>query len=259
VITRQQIRSAMADGGRLIDPAGQPVGRIVDVVLGTRTMQPTWATVDCLLCTGAVVPLAGARLLDGDVQVPYTAADVCGAPRGERSGARLDRRWQEELRRHYAVLDDAVLHDADLDDAGRAWPPRAGTSTGPAWREHRQWRWPSLPTSVRSMRVELRPVLDLTGLADDELDDLVLAAGEAANNAVEHAQRPSLPFFDVSTEVGEQEASIVIQDHGRWRTPSEGGNRGRGLQMIGVLADATVTVASGGTTVVLRNRRTPAP
>jgi anti-sigma regulatory factor (Ser/Thr protein kinase) len=254
VITRQQIRSAMADGGRLIDPAGQPVGRIVDVVLGTRTMQPTWATVDCLLCTGAVVPLAGARLLDGDVQVPYTAADVCGAPRGERSGARLDRQWQEELRRHYAVLDEP-----GLDDLGLAWPSRATTSPGPAWREHRQWRWPSLPTSVRSMRVELRSVLDLTGLADDELDDLVLAAGEAANNAVEHAQRPTRPFFDVSTEVGEQEASIVIQDHGRWCTPSEGGNRGRGLQMIGVLADATVTVAPAGTTVVLRNRRPPAP
>jgi anti-sigma regulatory factor (Ser/Thr protein kinase) len=249
----------MADGGRLVDPAGHPVGHIVDVVLGTRTMQPTWATVDCLLCTGAVVPLAGARLLDGDVQVPYTAADVCGAPRGERSGARLDREWEEELRGHYALPDDAGTDDAARDDVGWAWPSRAGTSPTPAWREHRRWRWPSLLTSVRPMRVALRPVLDLTGLSDDELEDLILAAGEAATNAVEHAQRPTLPFFDVSTEVGQQEASIVIRDHGRWRTPVEGGYRGRGLQMIGVLADATVTVASGGTTVVLRNRRPPAP
>jgi anti-sigma regulatory factor (Ser/Thr protein kinase) len=108
------------------------------------------------------------------------------------------------------------------------------------------------------MRVELRPVLDLTGLPDHELDDLVLAAGEAATNAVEHARLPTLPFFDVSAEVGEHRARIVIHDHGRWRIPAAGGDRGHGLRMIGRLADATLTVGSLGTTVVLRNRRGPA-
>jgi hypothetical protein len=110
VITRQQIRSVMADGGRLVDPVGQPVGRIVDVVLSWRTSQPTWATVHSPLCAGAgvVVPLAGARLLDGCVQVSYTAADVCGSPRGDGSGGRLEERREEELRRYYAVLDDAA-------------------------------------------------------------------------------------------------------------------------------------------------------
>jgi anti-sigma regulatory factor (Ser/Thr protein kinase) len=105
------------------------------------------------------------------------------------------------------------------------------------------------------MRVELRPVLDLTGLPDHELDDLVLAAGEAATNAVEHARLPTLPFFDVSTEVGEHRARITIQDHGRWRAPTAGGGRGHGLQLIGFLADATLTAGPRGTTVVLCNRR----
>jgi hypothetical protein len=134
------------------------------------------------------------------------------------------------------------------------WPPVATSSPGPPWWQRRQWRWPSLPTSVRTMRVELRPVLDLTGLPDPELDDLILAAGEAATNAVEHARLPTLPFFDVSAEVGERRTRIVIQDHGRWCPPTAGGNRGRGLQMIGVLADATLTVGPGGTTVILCNR-----
>jgi anti-sigma regulatory factor (Ser/Thr protein kinase) len=133
------------------------------------------------------------------------------------------------------------------------WPPLATSSPGPPWWQRRQWRWPSLLTSVRAMRVELRPVLDLTGLPDVELDDLVLAAGEAATNAVEHARSPTLPFFDVCTEVGERRARIVIQDHGRWRTPTTGGDRGRGLRMMGVLADATLTVGPRGTTVVLCN------
>ena len=321
MITRQQIRSVMADGARLVDPVGQPVGRIVDVQLDWRTSQPAWVTVDCPLCSavGVVVPLARARLLDGCVQVSYTAADVCGGPRGDGSGGRLDERREDELRRYYAVLDDAApawpdepparsgtamhaptwpglpmvgapnghrrtngvptpSHPADagpgilpsvagLDvrtgDGGPAaypstlsgpWLPVATSSAGPPWCQRRQWRWPSLPASVRAMRVELRPVLDLTDLPDDEVDDLVSAAGEAATNAVEHARLPALPFFDVSTEAGERWARIMIQDHGRWRTPSVGGDRGRGLAMIGVLADATLTVGPRGTTVVLCNR-----
>jgi anti-sigma regulatory factor (Ser/Thr protein kinase) len=321
VITRQQIRAVLADGGRLVDPAGRPVGRIVNVVLGVRTSQPTWVTVDCPLCSRVevVVPLARARLLDVCLQVPYTAAEVCGAPQADGSDCLHDRRW-EELGRYYAVLDGsapawpdnhadpgttAVIDrrpgrpgtpavaanghrrtdgaspgphraDASLDvllvvsgldvrtgnDSPAAypatpsgpWPPVSTSSPGPPWWQRRQWRWPSVLTSVRAMRLELRPVLDLTGLPDDELDDLVMAAGEAAANAVEHSRLPALPFFDVCTEVGEHRARIVIQDHGRWRTPTTGGDRGRGLQMIGVLADATLTVGSRGTTVVLCNR-----
>ncbi len=328
MITRQQIRAVLADGGRLIGPAGEPLGHIADVVLDARTSQPAWVTADCPLCTGVevVVPLARARLLDACVQVPYTATGICGASRGEGSAGRLDRRREEELRRYYAVLDDAApaawpderpahddlpdwivtampasvwpgmpmvvaanghrrtngvpatSHPADAgldilpavacldvrtgDDSPPAypptpsgpWPPVATSSQGPPWWQRRQWRWPSLPASVRTMRLQLRPVLDLTGLPDDELDDLVLAAGEAAANAVEHARWPALPFFDVCTEVGERRARIVIQDHGRWRMAAAPGDRGRGLQMIGVLADATLTVGSGGTTVVLCNR-----
>ena len=100
MITRRQIRSVMADGARLIDPVGRPVGRIVDVKLDWRTSQPAWVSVDCPLCTavGVVVPLARARLLDGCVQVSYTAAHVCGGPRGDGSGGRLDERREEELR-----------------------------------------------------------------------------------------------------------------------------------------------------------------
>jgi anti-sigma regulatory factor (Ser/Thr protein kinase) len=134
------------------------------------------------------------------------------------------------------------------------WPPVVTSSSGPPWWQRRQWRWPSVPPSVRAMRLELRPVLDLTGLPDEELEDLVLAAGEAAMNAVEHARLPRLPFFDVCTEVGEARARIVIQDHGRWCPPSAGSDRGRGLQMIGALVDAGLTVGARGTTVVLCNR-----
>jgi anti-sigma regulatory factor (Ser/Thr protein kinase)/sporulation protein YlmC with PRC-barrel domain len=325
VITRQQIRAVMADGARVIDSAGHSVGRIVDVVLDVQTTEPAYMTVACGPHPGVavVVPLTRARLLDGSVQVPYTAADVSGAPRADGSAGRLDRRQEEEFRRYYAgLVDGAVVEphrpagrgraadfeprpgwprtpvvdgnghrrtgvtaagsllvpagvevlplvaglDVHIADDGPAaypatasgpWPPVSTSSPGPPWWQRRQWRWPSIPTSVRAMRLELRPLLDMSGLPDDELEDLVLAAGEAGANAVEHAHRPTLPFFDVLTDVGEHWARIVVQDHGRWQTPFTGGHRGRGLQMIGVLADATLTVGSRGTTVVLRNRPRP--
>jgi anti-sigma regulatory factor (Ser/Thr protein kinase) len=148
----------------------------------------------------------------------------------------------------------ADAYPAAPSGSSRQWPPVSVSSVGPPWWERRQWRWPSLPTSIRAMRLAVRPLLDLTGLPHDELDDLVLATAEAASNAIEHATVPELPFFDVCTEVAEVRARIVVQDHGRWRTPTAGGDRGRGLQMVGMLADATLTVGARGTTVVLRNR-----
>lgn len=324
MITRGHIRAVMRHGGQVVDPAGHPVGRIVDVVLGAQTSQPAWVTVDCHLCSGieVAVPLARAHLLGGCVQVPYTAAEVCGAPHTNGSADRLSRQPAEEVHGYYADLDDGappvphrhadrgtavapvptpagpgtpvvattnghrrtngaspgsllvdsgvdvlpVLPGLDVrtgDDAPAAysatpsghWPPVSTSSPEPPWWHRRHWRWPSVPTSIRAMRLELHPFLDMTGLPADELDDLVLAASEAAANAVEHARLPTPPFFDVLTEVGEYWARIVIQDHGHWRAPTAGGHRGRGLQMIGVLAEATLTVGARGTTVVLRNRR----
>jgi anti-sigma regulatory factor (Ser/Thr protein kinase) len=308
VITRQEIREVLGDGARVVGPDGQLVGRIRDVVLDWRTSQPEWATVDCPMCSGPeiVVPLGRARMRDGSVQVPYSAAEVCGAPRGNGS-AGPSAAEQAELRAYYAVRGDGaspeVAMDGQVIDGGvqaaagpsdggfpdlgldalaavplldvRAtdedpvadlggypenssapWAPVRTSSPGPPWWQRCQWRWSLLPASVRGMRMELRSLLDLTGLPGDELDDLTLAASEAANNAVEHARLPDVPYFDVLGEVGAHHARIVIQDHGRWQAPTSGSTRGRGLQMIGVLADATLTVASRGTTVVLRNRRT---
>ena len=138
--------------------------------------------------------------------------------------------------------------------APRPWPLLVTSSPGPPWWERRQWRWPSAVSSVRTMRLELRALLDTTGLPADDLDDLTLAACEAAANAVEHARSSDQRYFDVLTEVGEDWAGIVVQDHGRWRAPSGESDRGRGLRLMDVLADTVLSVGARGTTVVLRNR-----
>jgi anti-sigma regulatory factor (Ser/Thr protein kinase) len=118
-----------------------------------------------------------------------------------------------------------------------------------------EWRFPSDLTSMAGMRSGLRSFLDDTALSDDEIEDLVLAASEAANNAVEHAQQPTVPFFDVSAAVDDGAVTIVIQDHGGWRQPTSPSDRGRGLAMMRDLADTTVIARLHGTTVTMRSPR----
>jgi anti-sigma regulatory factor (Ser/Thr protein kinase) len=291
VITRKQVRDVLGDGGRVVDQDGRPVGRMLDVVLDALTFLPAWASVECHLCPGddVLVPLVLARDRDGSVEVPYTALDVCGAPRADAAGRR-NGRHAEELRRYYETLDDGVA-PRELGDVGQgparaptpsgsgapvtaanghrridgagyeptpgtsgSWSAVRNSSPGPPWWARCQRRWPSVATSLPAMRLELRSLLELTALSEDEREDLILAAGEAATNAVEHPRFPTVPFIDISVEVGENRACIVIQDHGRWRPRTDGGDRGRGLRMMGLLAEATLSVGSDGTRVVLRNR-----
>jgi anti-sigma regulatory factor (Ser/Thr protein kinase) len=117
-----------------------------------------------------------------------------------------------------------------------------------------RWLFPSVLISVSRMRRGLRGFLDVTALSDDEIQDLLLAASEAANNAVEHAQQPTKPFFTVSTEFDGGAVTIVIQDHGLWRPPTSPTHRGRGLAMMRAVADTTVTASSHGTSVTIRSR-----
>ncbi|MBM7804380.1 anti-sigma regulatory factor (Ser/Thr protein kinase) [Geodermatophilus bullaregiensis] len=105
-----------------------------------------------------------------------------------------------------------------------------------------------------STRRRLRRLLDGTGLPSDEVEDLVLAASEAAINAVEHSHS-SEPFFEVCVEIAHGVVTILVQDHGRWRPPVPDSSRGRGLAMMHALADTTVTPGEHGTTVVIRSRR----
>ncbi|MFW3168929.1 ATP-binding protein [Geodermatophilus sp. CPCC 206100] len=120
---------------------------------------------------------------------------------------------------------------------------------------HREWRLPSVLASVPGMRRGLRGLLDDSALSNDEIEDLLLAASEAANNAVEHALQPTKPFFDVCTEVDDGQVTIVVHDYGGWRQQTFPSDRGRGLAMMRALADTTVITSSHGTTVTIRSRR----
>jgi anti-sigma regulatory factor (Ser/Thr protein kinase) len=131
--------------------------------------------------------------------------------------------------------------------------PLSRIATLPVGGSH-GWRLPATPISVPTMRRSLRAVLAESGLREEELYDLLLAACEAATNAIEHAQQPTVPYVDVLVDVMDGQVVIVVRDHGRWRDGPPTPHRGRGLSLMRDLADTAVDPLPNGTTVTIRSR-----
>ncbi|MGY1604883.1 ATP-binding protein [Geodermatophilus sp. SYSU D00815] len=129
--------------------------------------------------------------------------------------------------------------------------PAPATATGTA---RAAWRFPSSPRSIPAVRARLRGLLTEAGLGEDDVYDLVLAACEAATNAIEHAQQPTEPFVDVSAQVRDGRVEITVRDYGQWRERVPSMDRGRGSALMSAVAEITATPSPAGTTVVIRTR-----
>ncbi|SEP01903.1 ATP-binding protein [Trujillonella endophytica] len=140
--------------------------------------------------------------------------------------------------------------------APRPRDPLTPRATSPAAAAHSQrWRLPSTGASIPALRRRLRALFADAGLDEDLAYDLLLAACEAATNAVEHAQEPSEPFVDVTVEVGPDEVVVAVRDHGHWRERVPSMDRGRGSMLMSAFAAVTATPSAEGTTVVIRAPR----
>jgi anti-sigma regulatory factor (Ser/Thr protein kinase) len=104
------------------------------------------------------------------------------------------------------------------------------------------------------LRRRLRALLEGAGVHPDRAYDLLLAATEAATNAVEHAQEPTEPFIDVSAAVSGSYVRIDVRDHGQWRERGPSMDRGRGSTLMSAFAEITATPSPEGTTVVISSR-----
>ena len=92
--------------------------------------------------------------------------------------------------------------------------------------------------------------------------DILLAVGEAASNAVEHAVRGTTR--DVELEVTARTTAtglaLTVKDNGRWRVPAANvpGQRGHGSRLMRALVDTvTITPTPQGTTVEMRKELHP--
>jgi signal transduction histidine kinase/DNA-binding NarL/FixJ family response regulator len=138
--------------------------------------------------------------------------------------------------------------------------PRPPASTPGAPDEvgagHANWRLPAEASSVPALRRRLRALLADAGVHPDQAYDLLLAACEAATNAVEHAQAPTRPYIDVRTDVSDGRIRIAVRDYGQWREREPSMDRGRGSTLMSAVAEITATPSPEGTTVLISSALT---
>jgi serine/threonine-protein kinase RsbW len=134
------------------------------------------------------------------------------------------------------------------------------SDSAPGHVEYVRQVWPARPVHLASIRAEVRRWLTPLGLTGDTEQDIVLAANEAASNAVEHAYRPVTAEDTVELTFWIETRAICIEivDHGRWRAPGPlPSPRGRGLKLMSSIIHTVLIHYDGrGTRVLLRH---PAP
>lgn len=113
------------------------------------------------------------------------------------------------------------------------------------------WTYPLDPGASSAARRDLRAALDID---EDLLYDLQVAASEAINNAVEHAQRPSRPEVRVRLRSGGDLVRIEVEDFGDWRARPPAQDRGRGAILMNAYGDVHVTTTPTGTLVTIERR-----
>lgn len=113
---------------------------------------------------------------------------------------------------------------------------------------------------ARTLTVESRS--ELTGFRADvrgwmgeradsrQLDDIVLACGEAVDNALEHGTPPA------TVEMAWEDAllTIVVRDSGTWRVSAQASPRGLGLPIMMALMDNVTVDTTDGTAIRLSRR-----
>jgi anti-sigma regulatory factor (Ser/Thr protein kinase) len=117
-------------------------------------------------------------------------------------------------------------------------------------------RLPAKPASLAVIRTHLRRWFPTAAVGAATAAELLLAVGEAASNAVEHATRNA--HHDVELEVSARTTdtglALTVKDNGRWHTPRKRpGVRGHGSKLMTALVDSvTITPTADGTTVEMR-------
>ncbi len=110
------------------------------------------------------------------------------------------------------------------------------------------------PQMLSQIRRMLRRWLQGHGAQPDAIAALTLACGEACANAIEHAYRPGMAYFELEATHAEGLVTLTVRDTGRWRAPRSA-HRGRGLKMVEAAVDELdVTTTDAGTVVTMRHR-----
>jgi anti-sigma regulatory factor (Ser/Thr protein kinase) len=113
---------------------------------------------------------------------------------------------------------------------------------------------PADPTLLSVLRRRLEDFLTAHGVSDNDKFDLSVAVSEAAANAIEHPVDPAEPVITIEASIDGRVVTVTVTDTGRWKPTDSAGFRGRGLALIGALAELSVARTEHGTSVTLRRR-----
>jgi PAS domain S-box-containing protein len=120
--------------------------------------------------------------------------------------------------------------------------------------------FPPEATQLATTRSALRQWLRRAGADPRHAQDIIVAAGEACANAIEHGHRDT-PNGQIQLQaaVAGDDLQIVVTDTGSWRPPTNDPNsyRGRGLTLMRALMQhVAIVTTSTGTAVTLQTRIT---
>jgi anti-sigma regulatory factor (Ser/Thr protein kinase) len=96
-----------------------------------------------------------------------------------------------------------------------------------------------LPARVESaprLRRVIREFLERFGVARPQIDDVVLAVGEAAGNAIEHAYEGAAGDVRLQASVVGERLTVEVRDFGKWRLDGDA-ERGRGIGIMRSLVE----------------------
>ena len=121
---------------------------------------------------------------------------------------------------------------------------------------------PAIPASLAVIRARLRSWLPTAAVNASTAADILLAVGEAASNAVEHAVRGAARDveLEVTARATDTGLALTVKDNGRWhrRASNARGQRGHGSRLMRALVDTvTITPTPQGTTVEMRKELHP--
>jgi PAS domain S-box-containing protein len=118
--------------------------------------------------------------------------------------------------------------------------------------------FPAEATQLAPVRKALRGWLGQCQVPSQKLHDVLVAAGEACANAIEHGHRDSPgATIHLRAESFVDRLRLTVTDTGRWKTPQPEANthRGRGTSLMHALMEqVTITPGSSGTVVDMYTR-----
>ncbi|MGE2816105.1 SpoIIE family protein phosphatase [Mycobacterium heidelbergense] len=182
------------------------------------------------------------------------------------------------VERRRVPLDEGISRAASFLEEGRSSPledlandimsglaPSGGYQDDVALLLYRQpapleLKFPAEANNLASSRKALRTWLSRARIGPDQALNVLIAAGEAVANAIEHGHRddPEGTISLAAIALVDQ-LLVTIADTGSWKPPQPAANphRGRGITLMrGLMHDVTINLDTDGTTVHLSTRIT---